>query len=153
MLIAKSTSTTLSRTSSRLKVGWLPAYTSSPVTPATGVWPEYEPVFAADGIDELITGFGQRRKYRPSADRDGSMQVCTTDTGHAWHVGTEDGRIQARRQQHDSPASAACTITGPASGVYLFLWNRSDAATAGVTISGAPGFLELWQSSVRVRWG
>ena len=120
---------------------------------ASGVRPEYEPVFAADGIDELIMGFGQRRKYRPSADRDGSMQVCTTDTGHAWHVGTEDGRIQARRQQHDSPASAACTITGPASGVYLFLWNRSDAATAGVTISGAAGFLELWQASVRVRWG
>ena len=120
---------------------------------ASGVRPKYEPVFAADGIDELIMGFGQRRKYRPSADRDGSMQVCTTDTGHAWHVGTEDGRIQARRQQHDSPAFAACTITGPASGVYLFLWNRSDAATAGVTISGAPGFLELWQSSVRVRWG
>ena len=120
---------------------------------ASGVRPKYEPVFAADGIDELIMGFGQRRKYRPSADRDGSMQVCTTDTGHAWHVGTEDGRIQARRQQHDGPASAACTITGPASGVYLFLWNRSDPATAGVTISGAAGFLELWQSSVRVRWG
>jgi hypothetical protein len=37
--------------------------------------------------------------------------------------------------------------------VYLFLWNRSDAAQAGVTISGDTGFLELWQSSVRVRWG
>jgi len=36
--------------------------------------------------------------------------------------------------------------------VYLFLWNRSDAAQAGVTISGDASFLELWQSSVRVRW-
>ena len=44
-------------------------------------------------------------------------------------------------------------MTGPASGLYLFLWNRSDAARAGVTISGDTGFLELWQSSVRVRWG
>ena len=120
---------------------------------ASGVRPEYEPVFAADGIDELIMGFGQRRKYRPSADRDGSMQVCTTDTGHAWHVGTEDGRIQARRQQHDSPASAACTITGPASGVYLFLWNRADAAPARVTVGGDPALLASWQASVRVRWG
>jgi hypothetical protein len=43
-------------------------------------------------------------------------------------------------------------VIGPASGIYLFLWNRSDAAEADVTISGGTGFLELWQSSVRVRW-
>jgi len=117
---------------------------------ALGNRPEYEPEFAADGIDELIMGFGQRRKYRPSADHDGGMQVRATDTGHAWHVGTEDGRIQARRGPDDS---ASCTVTGPASGVYLYLWNRGDAAQAGVTISGDAGFLALWQSSVRVRWG
>jgi uncharacterized protein (TIGR03083 family) len=117
---------------------------------ALGNRPEYEPEFAADGIDELIMGFGQRRKYRPSADHDGGMLVRATDTGHAWHVGTEDGRIQARRGPDDS---ASCIVTGPASGVYLYLWNRGDAAQAGVTISGDPGFLESWQSSVRIRWG
>ena len=38
----------------------------------------------------------------------------------------------------------ACTVAGPASGVYLFLWNRSDAAQAAdVTISGDASFLEL----------
>jgi uncharacterized protein (TIGR03083 family) len=122
---------------------------------ASGVRPEYEPDFAADGIDELIMGFGQRRKYRPSADGDASMRVGATDTGHAWHVGTEGGRLQARREDSgpDSASPAACTVTGPASGVYLFLWHRSDAALVGVTISGDAGFLELWQSSVRVRWG
>jgi uncharacterized protein (TIGR03083 family) len=122
---------------------------------ASGIRPEYDPAFAADGIDELITGFGQRRKYRPSADHDGTLRVQATDTGHAWYVGAEDGRLQPRRESPDSdPAGpAACTVAGPASGVYLFLWHRSDAAQAGVTISGDPGFLELWQSSVRVRWG
>jgi uncharacterized protein (TIGR03083 family) len=151
---------------------------------ASGVRPKYEPDFAADGIDELIMGFGQRRKYRPSADGDASMQVRATDTGHAWYVGAEDGRLQARREdggrlqarredggrlqagQEDGgglqadredggldPASpAACTVTGPASGLYLFLWHRSDAAQAGVTISGDAGVLDVWQSSVRVRW-
>jgi uncharacterized protein (TIGR03083 family) len=121
---------------------------------ASGIRPEYDPEFAADGIDELITGFGQRRKYRPSDGRDGSMRVQTTDTGHAWHVGGDGGRIQARREA-DGPnpvGSAACTVAGPASGIYLFLWNRSNAAEADVTISGGTGFLELWQSSVRVRW-
>jgi uncharacterized protein (TIGR03083 family) len=117
---------------------------------ALGSRPEYAPEFAADGIDELIMGFGQRRKYRPSASHDGSMQVRATDTGHAWHVGTEGGRIHARR---DPVGPASCTVTGPASGVYLYLWNRGDAAQANVTLSGDTGFLSLWQSSVRVRWG
>ena len=137
---------------------------------ASGARPGYEPEFAADGVDELIMGFGQRRKYRPSADRDGDMEVRTTDTGHIWHVGTEDGRIQARREAAGpalvgttpvrsapvgtAPAgSTSCTVTGPASGLYLFLWNRGDAAEAGVTIDGDPAFLDSWQSSVRVRWG
>lgn len=122
---------------------------------ASGIRPEYDPAFAADGIDELITGFGQRRKYRPSADHDGTLRVQATDTGHAWYVGAEDGRLQPRREPpgSDPTGPAACTVAGPASGVYLFLWHRSDAAQAGVTISGDRGFLERWQSSVRVRWG
>jgi uncharacterized protein (TIGR03083 family) len=142
---------------------------------ALGVRPGYPPDFAADGIDELIMGFGQRRKYRPSAEHTGEMDVRTTDTGHAWHVGTEDGRIHARRapsapesapgepsapesarREPSAPEparSAGCAVTGPASGLYLFLWNRSDAPQAGVTITGDPAFLAAWQSSVRVRWG
>ena len=43
-------------------------------------------------------------------------------------------------------------VSGPASGLYLFLWNRSDATQAKVTVSGDPGFLDAWQSSVRVHW-
>src|ERR1700734_3905792 len=41
---------------------------------ASGVQPDYEPDFAADGIDELITGFAPRRKYRPPAAQDGGMR-------------------------------------------------------------------------------
>jgi uncharacterized protein (TIGR03083 family) len=62
---------------------------------ASGIRPEYDPEFAADGIDELIAGFGQRRKYRPSAEQPGGMRVQATDTGHAWYVGAEDGRLPA----------------------------------------------------------
>jgi uncharacterized protein (TIGR03083 family) len=117
---------------------------------ASGIRPGYPADFAADGLDELITGFGQRGKYRPPA-QGGSMRVRTTDTGHAWDVGTRDGRVQASRDT--SPASRpGCVVSGPASGLYLFLWNRSDAAQAGVTISGDPGFLSSWQSSVCVSW-
>jgi uncharacterized protein (TIGR03083 family) len=117
---------------------------------ASGIRPGYPADFAADGLDELIIGFGQRGKYRPPA-QGGSMQVRSTDTGHAWDVGTRDGRVQAARDT--SPAARpGCVLSGPASGLYLFLWNRSDAAQAGVTISGDPALLRSWRSSVRVHW-
>ena len=121
---------------------------------ATGIRPQYPADFAADGVDELIMGFGQRRKYRPSAAHDGTMRVQLTDTGDAWHVGTEDGRIQPRREPGGPAAAdpATCTVTGPASAVYLFLWNRGDPTRPSVTINGDPAFLDQWKSSVRIRW-
>ena len=77
-------------------------------------------------------GFGQRRKYRPPA-QGGGMQVRTTDTGHAWDVGTRDGRVQASRDT-SSASRPGCVVSGPASGLYLFLWNRSDVAQVRVMI-------------------
>ncbi len=116
---------------------------------AAGTTPEYPAEFAADGIDELIMGFGRRRKYQPETSADGGMQVLATDTGDAWHLDVDQGRIQA----HRGPGPGGCTVSGPASGVYLFLWNRSGDAQANVTVTGDRGFLTAWQSSVRVRWG
>jgi uncharacterized protein (TIGR03083 family) len=120
---------------------------------ATGATPGYEPGFAADGIDELIMGFGRRRKYQPGSVTDGvSLRVLTTDTGDAWLIEAREGRLQPRRDAHGAE-EAGCTVSGPAAGVYLYLWNRADAAQAGVTIAGDPGLLSAWQASVRVTWG
>ena len=63
------------------------------------------------------------------------------------------GGIQAQRGPQDPPGPADGLVSGPASAVYLFLWNRTGPAPAGVTISGDQSFLTSWQSSVRVRWG
>jgi len=119
---------------------------------ALGLAPEYPPGFAADGIDELIMGFGPRRKYRPPAGDAGGVRVRTTDTGDAWHVSASAGRIQCQREPQGPPGPDDGTVSGPASAVYLFLWNRVDPGPAGVTISGNQDFLTAWQSSVRVRW-
>jgi uncharacterized protein (TIGR03083 family) len=123
---------------------------------AAGATPDYEPGFAADGIDELITGFGRRRKYQPSADpktaSGTTLRVLAADTGDAWLVEPGEGRLQPRRDP-DGSQEAGCTVSGPASGLYLYLWNRADAARAGVTVTGDRGLLSAWQSSVRVRWG
>jgi uncharacterized protein (TIGR03083 family) len=126
---------------------------------AAGATPEYPAGFAVDGIDELIMGFGRRRKYQPGFVPDGGwLRVLAADTGDAWSVEAHEDRLQPRRTDHqnsgpDDSEGAACTVTGPASGVYLYLWNRADAARAGVTVAGNPALLASWQASVRVRWG
>ena len=120
---------------------------------AAGTMPDYEADFAADGIDELIMGFGRRRKYQPGSNADRTrLRVLATDTGDAWLVEAHEGRLQPRRDAGDLQ-EAGCTVSGPASGLYLYLWNRAGAARAGVTVAGDPGLLSTWQSSVRVRWG
>ena len=130
---------------------------------AAGALPTYPADFAADGIDEVIMGFGRRAKYRPATDAEGGrLLVMAADTGDAWSIDAHEGRMQPRRetgeadraadQPSDGASAAVCTVSGPASGVYLFLWHRADAARAGVTMTGNPGLLECWQSSVRVRW-
>jgi uncharacterized protein (TIGR03083 family) len=119
---------------------------------AAGTTPEYDADFAADGIDELVMGFGRRRKYQPGSTTDGvRLRVLTADSGDAWLIEARDGRLQPRRDA-DGSADAGCTVSGPASGLYLFLWNRAGAAPAGVTVTGDAGLLSAWQASVRVRW-
>jgi uncharacterized protein (TIGR03083 family) len=125
---------------------------------AAGNLPSFPADFAADGIDELIMGFGRRRKYQPEAGREGTLQVLagpgdgTGGSASSWLAGIGDGRIQPRRGD-GSAEPADCTVSGPASGLYLFLWNRADADSAGVTIAGDSAVLDVWRSGVRVRWG
>ena len=122
---------------------------------AAGSTPEYPADFAADGIDELIMGFGRRRKYAPAADADGGLlRVEAADTGDAWSIEARDGRLQPRREADgDTSDGAGCTVSAAASSVYLYLWNRLDAGRAGVTVTGDDRLLASWQASVRVRWG
>ena len=117
---------------------------------AAGLMPEYAPGFAADGIDELIMGFAARRRYRltDSGGVERSLTVRPHDAEGRWHVRlTGDGTAVSR----DDPV-AECTLEGPAAGLYAFLWNRSDAARAGLAISGTREILGRWNTCVRVEW-
>jgi uncharacterized protein (TIGR03083 family) len=120
---------------------------AGPVTP-------FPADFAADGIDELIMGFFGRAPQAPDPAPQAGLQVLTDDAGTpaaAWLVGlTADGRRAARVQRGAGPA--ACTLTGPASGLYQLLWNRCDPAAAGVTVSGDARLARSWRDAMRVRW-
>jgi uncharacterized protein (TIGR03083 family) len=125
---------------------------------AAGAAPEYPAGFAADGIDELIMGFGQRRKYQPQpgpASSAGLLRVIAAGTSDAWSIEACEGLLQPRRETGAPTApgaDAGCTVSGPASGLYLFLWNRADAAAADVTVTGDPTLLASWRASVKIRW-
>jgi hypothetical protein len=51
------------------------------------------------------------------------------------------------------PAGAGrhCAVSGPASALYLLLWNR-DVSTDGVDVSGDADVLTTWRDRLRVRW-
>ena len=111
----------------------------------------FDPAFAADGVDELIMCFAARRKYSPDDNGGGAeptLAVRATDADARWHVRFGGGGTTVSRDDQ----AADAVVEGTAAGLYAFLWNRCDAATAGLAISGQPEALALWQASVRVRW-
>jgi uncharacterized protein (TIGR03083 family) len=112
--------------------------------------------FAADGIDELIMGFLGRDAASQPADppsrQSRTLLVTATDTGGQWLVGlTADAAQITSTQRGGGPAD--CTVAGPASALYLLLWNRSGPAADGVVVSGEADLLKSWQAEVRVTWG
>jgi uncharacterized protein (TIGR03083 family) len=113
--------------------------------------------FAADGIDELIMGFcgrdatGLTDAQRAEVQR---LQVQVTDADGEWQVElTEEGKCAATVRRGSGHGSADCTLTGPAAGLYLVLWNRAEpGAAAEVSVGGDAAVLRAWRDSMRVTW-
>jgi uncharacterized protein (TIGR03083 family) len=115
---------------------------------AAGEVTSFPASFAADGVDELIMGFWARGQE--SADRRCCLQVRATDTGGEWLVELGAGTAARGRA-----AVADCTVAGPASDLYLLLWNRPPYGgqhTDRVTVGGDPGLLRLWRDLMQVKW-
>ena len=111
----------------------------------------FDPDFAADGIDELVRGFAARLKA-DGVPRE--LLVRSADTEDAWRfTWPSEGSVRTRRYRAGAETGPAdCVLAGPASGVYLFLWNRCAAADANIAITGDHGILRTWNRCVRVRW-
>jgi uncharacterized protein (TIGR03083 family) len=112
--------------------------------------------FAADGIDELMTGFFGRDGSRlPAEQRAGgrrSVRVCATDADLEWRLEfTGDGH-RAASAGHGGGGTADCTLAGPAGGLYLLLWNRVEPGAVRVTVGGDPALLQDWRAGMRVTW-
>jgi uncharacterized protein (TIGR03083 family) len=111
---------------------------------------------AADGIDELVTGFGGRKPAR-LADSPATLVLRTGDgtSPVSWTV------LMGHPDAHASrgiPAASAgphsgeryCEVTGSASDLYLALWNRRPTTT--LDIHGDATILATWRDRMHVRW-
>jgi uncharacterized protein (TIGR03083 family) len=76
----------------------------------------------------------------------GTVQAGTVQGGTVQGGTVQGGTVQA------GTGAADCTLTGPAAGLYLLLWNRADPAAASVAVSGDASVLTAWQEGMRVTW-
>jgi uncharacterized protein (TIGR03083 family) len=113
---------------------------------ATGSITPFPADVAADGIDELLSGFITRRGGRLKSDTPRSLLVHADDTGDDWLV-----RISEHVDTERGPGTADCTVTGSASDLHLFVWNRRGPEA--LDVAGDESLLDLWRDSVTIRWG
>lgn len=106
--------------------------------------------FAADGIDELLTGFHARDRSRLRTDVPRTLRLRATDApGADWTVHLTEAPPQTVRTAEagadgpDPDGSADCTIEGPAEELYLALWNRLPWDAMAIT--GEESLAELWR--------
>jgi len=112
---------------------------------ASGTASGFDPLFAADGIDETVQANATRANEFPTTS-DWTMVVHTHDTDDRWHLTvTPDGITTVRG---DGPGDV--TLSGAASDLLLVLSNRAKDST--ITVDGDHDLLDSWHRNVRRRW-
>jgi uncharacterized protein (TIGR03083 family) len=111
------------------------------VESAAGPIAPLDPALALDGIDEILLGFGARkRRFEPG------VILLEPEAGSPWRLSLGEEGLTATHAT-DGDKAADVTVAGTASDVYLWLWNRP----ATVEISGDHAVADQWKR-VRVRW-
>ena len=110
----------------------------------------WDPVFAADGVDELLTLFVPRRSTTLRADPPTSLAVRGADVDASWLLLLDGHGVTTTPTVSTDTPGAACTVTGTATDLYLALWNRAGAD--GLTITGERAVLGQFSEGVRIRW-
>lgn len=111
----------------------------------TGTAPSFPPAFAADGIDELLVSFITRRRTKLTSEPPRTMRVVATDADGDWLVTIGPDGVTTT-----AGAAADVAVTGPASDLYLALWNRR--VVDGLEVTGDRTTLDLFRDRVHVRW-
>lgn len=100
-----------------------------------------DPELAADGVDEVLTellpGFLGRR---PVPALRGTFHVHATDTPGEWSLDFGAEGLGVRREH----SKADTALRGPAAGLFLWVWNRRSAPTAGLEAFGDGSVIDGW---------
>jgi uncharacterized protein (TIGR03083 family) len=108
------------------------------------------PVFAADGIDELLVLFVPRRGAKLRTESPACLAVRCTDVDASWLLRMDpDGVTTTPMSSIEGGADAACTVSGTAGDLYLALWNRTGARN--LTVEGDRSVLDRFSGVVRIR--
>ena len=127
--------------------------------PSPAFEPEFEPAFAADGVDELIMGFLARNIRRCNwPGLDGSLAIHAADgpAGAADWLVTGGAAEPAVFRGSSEPAvphgtgPAGCDVTGPARDLSLTLWNRRPLE--GLEVTGDRGILAAFSRALQITW-
>ena len=111
---------------------------------AADVW--LTDALAADGVDELLVGFWQRRTKGPRSETPYTATV-SVDRGPAWSLDVSDqSPVTRRRESGDGIPAGARVLRGSAADLYLALWNR------GGTVDDPTGLLDAWRERGAVTW-
>ena len=102
---------------------------------------------ALDGIDELVVAFITRRGRGPRSPLPTSLALVPTDASLRWTVFFDSESCRTEREERE----AAVTVSGEASDLYAWVWNRPTIDE--VTIDGDPAVARIWSEKVHVRWG
>ncbi|HEY1297559.1 MAG TPA: maleylpyruvate isomerase family mycothiol-dependent enzyme [Chloroflexota bacterium] len=102
--------------------------------------------FALDGLDEMLYGFASRPRSPLRSDPSKTFHLHTTDGAGEWvaTIGPDGTRVS------NGDAKADCAVSGPASDLFLLVWNRRD--TSGLQVVGDTSVLDLWRAGMQVRW-
>jgi uncharacterized protein (TIGR03083 family) len=111
---------------------------------AAGLVSPITPDFAADGIDELLTGFLTRAGGALVSEPPVNIAIVPDDHTAAWtmHVSADRPRTVPGAEPAD------VTVTGSAEELYLLLWNRVD--TTRCRVEGNVEVLNLWRELAKV---
>jgi hypothetical protein len=107
---------------------------------------------AADGVDELLTGFlpRERTSFRPG-QQDASVVVRADDARRSWTIDFRGDEVPTVRRAGDAAADSQSTtssLRGSAVDLYLALWNRGGPGQE-VEEGGEP-FLAHWAQGMKV---
>lgn len=114
---------------------------------AVGRCTAFPPKVAAEGIDEFLTAFITRGKGAVHRDTPHTIAFVPDDVEDRWTVTISEGPLTTARAHVEN---SECAVSGPASDMFLALWNRLP--TDAMKVEGDTSLLTDLAANVRIRW-